>query len=135
LAAAVADARARMGDDWAWGKLHHGYFEHPLSQMGTAGVADVGPVAKGGSGAAVMNAGYRVSDFRVTSGASFRMVVDVGAWDNSVCINAPGQSGDPRSPHYGDLAKLWAAGEYVPMLYSRAAVDAAAVEVFRLVPA
>ncbi len=129
LAAAVADANARMGDAWAWGKLHHGYFEHPL-----AGQPDVGPLPKGGSGAAVMNAGYRPSDFRVTSGASFRMVVDVGAWDNSVCINAPGQSGDPASPHYADLAPLWAAGEYVPMLYSREAVDAAAAHVIKLLP-
>jgi penicillin amidase len=60
------------------------------------------------------------------------MVVDVGAWDNSRCINAPGQSGDPASPHYADLAPLWAKGEYVPMLYTRAAVDAAAEHVFRL---
>src|SRR5215471_4049230 len=71
-------------------------------------------------------AGDRLSDFRVTSGASFRMVVDVGNWDNSRCINAPGQSGDPRSPHYADLAPLWAAGEFVPMLYSKAAIDHAA---------
>ena len=66
-----------------------------------------------------MNAAYRLSDFRVTTGASFRMVIDVGNWDNSRAINAPGQSGDPRSPHYGDLAPLWAAGEYVPLLYFR----------------
>jgi penicillin amidase len=54
------------------------------------------------------------------------MVIDVGNWDNSRCINAPGQSGDPRSPHYADLAPLWAAGEYVPMLYSKAAIYKAA---------
>ena len=81
-----------------------------------------------------MNAGYRLSDFRVTTGASFRMVVDVGNWDASLCINAPGQSGDPRSRHYGDLAPIWAAGGYVPMLFSRAAVDAAAETVLVLSP-
>ena len=73
-----------------------------------------------------MHAGYRPSDFRVTAGASFRMVVDVGEWDRSVCVNAPGQSGDPRSPHYRDLAPLWAEGKYVPMLYTRRAVEAQA---------
>jgi penicillin amidase len=82
-----------------------------------------------------MNATYRATDFRVTAGASFRMVLDVGAWDNSRAINAPGQSGDPRSSHYGDLAPLWAAGEYVPLLYSRAAVDQAASQRIRLAPA
>jgi penicillin amidase len=133
LLAAVADCRTRMGApaEWAWGRLHQGYFAHPLGRA-APGMPDVGPLPKGGSGSCVMNAGYRLSDFRVITGATFRMVVDVGAWDNSRCINAPGQSGDPASPHYADLAPLWAKGEYVPMLYTRAAVDAAAEHVFRL---
>jgi penicillin amidase len=33
------------------------------------------------------------------------------------------------------LAPLWAGGDYVPLLYSRAAVERAASEVFRLMPA
>jgi len=137
LAAAYADAAERMGPDpkqWAWGKLHHGRFVHPLSTV-RPGFPEVGPLPKAGSGSVVMNAGYRPSDFRVTSGASFRMVLDVGNWDASVTVNAPGQSGDPRSPHYGALATPWAAEEYVPMLYSRPAVDAAAQTVIKLTPA
>ena len=63
------------------------------------------------------------------------MVLDVGNWDASVTVNAPGQSGDPRSPHYGALATPWAAEDYVPMLYSREAVDAAAQTVIKLTPA
>jgi len=82
-----------------------------------------------------MNGSYRPDDFRLMLGASFRMVVDVGDWDRSLCINTPGQSGDPRSPHYADLAPLWAAGDYVPMLYSEAAVDKAAVRSISLRPA
>jgi penicillin G amidase len=129
LATAFGECRQLLGADtaqWRWGRLHHGYFEHPLSPLGAAGERDVGQLAKGGSGSTVMNAGYRLSDYRVTTGASFRMVVDVGQWDESRAINAPGQSGDPASPHYRDLAPLWAGGAYVPLLYSRAAVDAAA---------
>ncbi len=136
LAAAVVDCRLRMGQDtttWTWGQLHHGFFEHPLNDI-VPDMKNVGPLPKGGSSSTPMNAGYRMSDFRVTTGASFRMVCDVGDWDASRCINAPGQSGDPRSPHYDDLAPLWAAGDYVPLLYSRAAVDAAAELVIRLVP-
>ncbi len=53
-----------------------------------------------------MHTGYRLSDFRCIAGASFRMVVDLADPDRSICVNAPGQSGDPRSPHYGDLAPL-----------------------------
>src|SRR6185437_1922412 len=132
LAAAFGECRQLLGADcarWTWGQLHHGYFEHPLSPLRAAGgkaPPDVGALAKGGSGSTVMNAGYRLTDYRVRSGASFRMVVEVGAWDESRAINAPGQSGDPASPHYRDLAPLWADGAYVPLLYSRAAIDKAA---------
>ena len=96
---------------------------------------DVGPLPKGGSGSTPMHTGYRPSDFRITHGASVRLVMDVGEWDNSVCINAPGQSGDPRSPHYGDLAPEWAKGEYVPMLYSAARVEPEITRRIKLVPA
>ena len=82
-----------------------------------------------------MHAGYRLSDFRVTAGASVRLVMDVGDWDKSICINAPGQSGDPRSPHYADLAESWAAGAYVPLLYSDARIEAETVNRIRLLPA
>jgi penicillin amidase len=126
LGAAVAECRG-LGfdaDNWSWGALHQGCFEHSLSKLNVKGVPpmNVGPLPKGVSGSTPMHAGYRLGDFRVTHGASVRMVMDVGAWDNSVCINAPGQSGDPRSPHYRDLAPLWATGEYVPMLYSSARI-------------
>ncbi|HWK68381.1 MAG TPA: penicillin acylase family protein [Rhizobiaceae bacterium] len=139
LAAAFATCRALMGDDptaWEWCRLHLAKFEHAIGavrpEMRAAG--DVGPLPVGGSDSTPMNAAYRSDDFRLTSGASFRMVLDVGDWDNSVCINTPGQSGDPRSPHYRDLAPIWAGGGYVPMLYSRAAVDAEAVRIIELVP-
>ena len=135
LEAAFADCRERLGAPavWAWGRLHQGDFPHPLGRV-FPDLPGVGPLPKGGSGSTVMCAACRPPDFRVATGASFRMVVDVGAWDNSRCINAPGQSGNPASPHYGDLAPLWAAGEYVPMLFSPTAIDAAAALVIRLRP-
>jgi penicillin amidase len=89
----------------------------------------------GGSSTTVMMAHYEASDFKVRNGASVRMVVDVGAWDNSVWINAPGQSGIPGNPHYADLAPLWARGDYVPMLYSAEAVDKATKTRIDLFPA
>lgn len=82
-----------------------------------------------------MAATWRPDDFRVIAGASFRMVLDVGAWDNSVAINTPGQSGNPESPHYRDLFPKWVKGEYVPLAYSRKAVEAATETVISLTPA
>jgi penicillin G amidase len=138
LKAAVDEVRQLLGPDaasWAWGKLHHAQFEHglsPLADDATRAQMTVGRLAMGGSAFSPRAASYRMSDFRVTSGASFRMVLDVGNWDASVAINTPGQSGDPFSPHYRDLAPLWAAGEYVPLLYSREAVERNARSVIRL---
>ncbi|MBD2749340.1 penicillin acylase family protein [Microvirga sp. BT688] len=138
LAAAWRDCADRLGEDtstWAWGRLHHALFEHSLASIEHGNEAfNIGPFPHGGSSVTPMHTGYRPSDFRTIAGASVRMVVDVGAWDESRWINAPGQSGDPRSPHYRDLAPIWAAGQYVPMLYSREAVDAAAPHRIRLEP-
>ena len=33
--------------------------------------------------------------------------------------NAPGQSGDPRSPFYDNLLEVWAEDGEFPLLYSR----------------
>lgn len=140
LAGAVADLSARFGADmaaWKWGDLHHAYFEHPLSRAlpgDWAAKADVGPAPKPGSASTVMHAAYRETDFRVINGASVRFVLDVGEWDNSVCINAPGQSGDPRSPYYANLFDKWSRGEYVPFLYSDAAVDKVVAHRITLLP-
>ena len=111
---------------WAWGRLHHAFFEHALSFRGDAigrFAPDIGPFPHGGSASTPMHTGYRTGDFRTIMGASVRMVMDVGNWDESVWINAPGQSGDPRSSYYRDLAPMWACGDYVPMLYSKEAVS------------
>ena len=138
LDAAIARCRALMGDDpatWGWGRLHHGYFEHPLGQaFPEAGLRDVGPLPKGGSGSTVMMSRYRPGDHRAVTGASFRTVIDVGNWDESRFINTPGQSGDPRSPHYADLALTWSTGGYHPLVYSREAVDAATIRRIVLKP-
>ncbi len=140
LAAAYRDLTARLGPDasaWTWGRLHHGYFEHmltPLLERASSRSLDVGPFPKGGSAVTPMHTGYRASDFRIVAGASFRMVVDLADPDRSVVINAPGQSGDPRSVHYADLAPLWANGDYVNMLYSKAAITRNTHFTWRLLP-
>jgi penicillin amidase len=140
LKSAVNEVRQLLGPDqatWAWGRLHHAQFDHALAQLADPAMRaqmSVGRLAMGGSAFSPRAASYRLSDFRVTAGASFRMVLDVGNWDASVVINTPGQSGDPFSPHYRDLASLWAAGDYVPLAYSRTAVERAARSVIKLRP-
>ena len=69
-----------------------------------------------------------------TLGPAFQFAVDLEDWDRSRAIIAPGQSGAPDSPHFADLAPLWAKGEYVPLAFTDDAVDAAAESTLTLVP-
>jgi len=79
---------------------------------------------RGGNANTTNNTGYTGDDFAVVSGASFRMAVDVGEWDNTLATNAPGQSGDPRSPYYDNLLASWATDGSFPLVYSDGAVQA-----------
>ena len=129
LAAAWREARALAGDDpaaWRWGDHHHARFVHPLSRLIPDHGLTTRRVPKGGSGLTPNAADYRLEDFRMTVGASFRMVLDVGEWDNSVFVNAPGQSGNPASPHFDDHLEPWGEESYLPLLYTRERIEAAA---------
>lgn len=136
LAAAWREARDLLGADpagWRWGQLHQMLFRHPVAAIAEQGFT-LGPFPMGGDSSTPMHTSPRVADWRVSAGASVRLVMDVGDWDKSLCINTPGQSGDPASPHYADLAALWAKGDYVPLLFSSDAVEAAADMLIELIP-
>jgi penicillin amidase len=139
LSAAIADLAGLLGpaeQDWAWGRLHQAGPAHPAAAGMSAAArksAAIDPVPRGGSSDTVGATTY-LPDFTQEAGATFRLVVDVGGWDNSLVMNSPGQSGDPASPHYADLFPLWAADTAVPLLYSRDRIEAVATERIRLVP-
>jgi len=141
LKSALDEIGAKLGPDmgtWKWGSLHKSRFPHALQDVVASESKERFTVAGrplGGSAFTPMAAGYRMADFALFSGASFRMVLDVGNWDNSRAINAPGQSGVPESPHYRDLEPLWADGKYFPLAYSRKAVERVTVSRLRLLPA
>lgn len=131
LSAALAELDRQFGPDmqtWQWGNVHKILFHHPL------GVSKFnrGPVSRPGDSYTV-NA-TSGAHFQQTNGASYREILDLSNWDNSVMTNVPGESGDPESPHYSDLLDDWANGRYHPMPYSRQAVEAAAAERIWLVP-
>lgn len=140
LGAAYDEVVRRLGADpkgWSWGALHQARFDHALTPLAPAAEKDAlssGTAPMAGGAYTPLAASFRPNDYRVVAGASFRMVVDVGAWDNSRFINTPGQSGGPESPHFRDLFPLWAKGEYVPLVFSRPAVEAATESVLKLTP-
>jgi penicillin amidase len=117
--------------------LHQIAFKHPLLDRAQPALAEqmsIKAYPRGGSANTTNNTGFGANDFLVRSGASFRMVVDVGNWDDARMTNAPGQSGDPRSPFYDNLLENWATEGHVPMLFSRDKVEASAVMRIKLQP-
>jgi len=130
LDSAVASLRRRLGPNAGkqpWGALHVVQLEHPV-----AAAFDLPPLARGGDANTVMATGG--ANFRQTAGASYREIIDLGDFDNSMAINVPGQSAQPESPHYSDLLPLWGRGEYFPLVFSRKRVERETRHVLMLLP-
>ena len=140
LAAGWDAAIAAFGPDpngWRWGDAHRVVLRHPLSALPE--VAAVSPAIEGGRSGGdaftVMARGYVAArDYTVSHGANFMIVCDVGDWDESLVCALPGQSIDPRSPHYSDSYAAWVAGEPRRLAFSRHAVDATIRQITELRP-
>ncbi|WP_326836923.1 penicillin acylase family protein [Amycolatopsis rhabdoformis] len=139
LPAAITDLENLLGADrgaWQWGRLHVARAQHPLKALLPHLPEDrltTEALPRGGSGDTVGSTAYG-PNFVQSAGATFRIVVDVGEWDSSLAMNAPGQSGRLDDPHYTDLYAAWNRGEAFPLLYSRERIDAEAETVIHLNP-
>ncbi|MGH7709921.1 MAG: penicillin acylase family protein, partial [Gemmatimonadaceae bacterium] len=127
---AIATITRRVGSDrskWVWGEVHVARFPHRLSRK-----YDLPAASRGGDGTTVYATGG--PEFRQSSGASFREIIDLADFDNSWVTNVPGQSADPRSKHYSDLLQLWGRDEYFPLVYTRSRVERETEAVLWLMP-
>jgi penicillin G amidase len=120
---AMADERRASGSI-AWGDVHQAVFRHPLATLGAddARLFDLPAVPCGGDNFSPDQSRWNAK-FEHTHGATYRQVFDLADWDRGLATSAPGQSGQPGSPHYADLLPLWQAGEYFPLAFSRPKVD------------
>ena len=122
LTAAIERLTAELGPDrseWRHGRVHASALPHMLAPE-----FDLPAVERPGGFGAV-NA----------TGANFRRIIDLADPDRSVASNAPGQSAQPGSPYYGNLADNLGNGQYFPLLYTRGAVEARAAHRLTLQPA
>lgn len=136
LAATVRDLRRELGEPagWRWGARQGVRLTHPLD--GAEGLAphltDTGRSDKPGSsdtvGLAFGAAGLQ------TLGASARLLIDVGEWDESMFVCMPGVDGDIESPHAHDHFATWLRDDYHPLIYSAERLAEHAESVIRLEP-
>jgi penicillin amidase len=114
---AKAELSERIGDDpeeWEWGKIHQMIFTHPMGKKLT--FLNLSPIPMRGDGFTI-NVGRcdNKNPYEMKSGGVIRMIVDFSNIENSTFISPPGQSGQFKSPHYDDLAQIWADGKQIPM--------------------
>ncbi len=140
LAAVVRWLKENRGPEtsrWGWGHVRTLTMGHPFGrQNALAPIFDLGPLPCGGDADTINQASARPLEplTRPDCIASMRAVFDVGAWENCRFVLPGGQSGNPLSPHYGDLLPLWHRGEGVPIAWSEEAVAKATRDTLRLNP-
>jgi penicillin amidase len=140
LGDAVTQLRIEHGEEigcWEWGRLHQLTFAHTLAENAVLRrLLNRGPYPVGGDVDTPMQIGapgYR-PDGAVTWVPSYRQIVDFADVRLSQSMHTTGQSGHPGSRHYDDLIPMWLAGEYHPMLWTRADVEANVESETRLLP-
>ena len=123
---------------WAWGRVRMLTLRHPLTR-GSRWLAPIfnrGPIPHGGDSDTINQGSVFPPEplSNCHSFASVRMVVDVGAWENSRWSLPGGQSGNPLSRHYSDMLELWQRGEGVPIAWTPEEVQKAARQTLILRP-
>jgi acyl-homoserine-lactone acylase len=99
----------RLGPDrkeWAWGKLHTYHWRHEFTKKTPFfhSYFNRGPYPAGGDSHSVNVALFSWGEeFDVLVVPAMRMVVDFGREEPMSLLTVPGQSGNPSSPHYGDM--------------------------------
>ena len=142
-ARAVERLRARLGADpsrWRWGALLRYRPAHPLGGAPLVGpLWSRGPYPGGGDTNTVSQSAYSIAETRngvseVMLAPTYRQVIDLADFDRSTFMLATGASGIPGHPRYDDCIPDYLAGRQRPLLFSPAAVEAAAEARLALVP-
>jgi penicillin amidase len=115
VAQALDDVGAAPPAEANWGEAHRAIFANPLfSSLPLIGKYYTVEEPVGGDGSTILAVHFNgAGDFTSDFGPGFRGVYDLADLNRSRFMIAPGQSENIRSPHYRDLAALWAKGEGV----------------------
>lgn len=103
---------------WRWGRNNRSELPHSLARA-----YDIPAIERTGGANTV-----------AALGATYRQIIDLGNLENSRATNMPGQSGQPGSPYYANLATSFADQQYFPLLYGRSSVDAGTRHRLMLLP-
>jgi penicillin amidase len=122
LREALDSLSSTSGTSWMlvnWGKINRSEFPHQFVKA-----YDIPTVERRGGAGTV-----------AAFGATIRQITDFSNYDRSVQMNTPGQSGQPGSPYYGNLAASSADAVYFPQMWTRPAVETVVAHRLKLTPA
>lgn len=130
LAETTVTLEAILGPDpsgWQWGRLHQIRLDHVMAARPPLDrVFSHGPIPLGGDSNTVLQTAVQNNNPGDNIAPSYRQIIDLGGFDSSVAMYAPGQSGQLGSQHYGDLVEPWLNGKYLPMKLDWSATSASA---------
>ena len=118
-------------DDWDWMRFHSIRFRHSLGEVPLFRFLNRGPYPLDGH-AYTIRASFPA--FGTSSGSSYRQIIDLSDFKNSICVLTSGQSGCFLSRFYDDQIPLWLEGQYHPMLFFPDDIRASSAGTLKLVP-
>ncbi len=121
LREALDSLTTTFGMPWSqvnWGKINRSEFPHQFVRA-----FDIPAVERRGGAGTV-----------AAFGATIRQITDFSDFDRSVQMNTPGQSAQPGSPYFSNLAQSSADAEYFPQMWTRPAVESVTAHRLKLMP-
>jgi penicillin amidase len=94
-----------------------------MSTPALADEFDIGPAPVNGGSHTLRNTGGELPPNTASSGAEYRIVVDLAAPDSFLAVQNIGNSGIPGSPHFRDQFQPWIDGTYHRVHLTRAGIE------------
>jgi len=127
----ISDLESQLGQnvsDWTWDKVHTLEHVHAITIKAPflRKYLNVGPFKVPGAREVINNLMFNLNDdgkYPVFAGPSTRRIIDFSDIENSESILPTGQSGNVLSKHYKDQAKMYAKGQFRPMLLNKKTIQ------------
>lgn len=125
-------------DDWTWDKVNSLTHEHPVGKKKPMNLLyNVGPFPVAGGNQVLNKMSSPLTSkliHQVSSGPALRLLIDFDDIEGGLNITPTGQSGNFRSPYYGDQAQMFVNGEYRAMLMDRKKLEVGMHQILKLLP-
>jgi len=118
-------------DRWDWMKIHSIRYRHVLGNIPLFRFLNRGPYPVDGH-AYTIRASF--PGFGTSSGSSYRQIIDLSDFKNSICVITSGQSGCFLSRFYDNQIPLWLEGSYHLMLFNPESIEKNSVGTLKLKP-